>query len=138
MPDKKERDCWWAFISGRPESEWNPPKRPKSEASLRRDRRYGRQYTPEPDSVEDQPGQETCHINDEGEVELALQDDPTESLPIPSGTPVPPDPADTNIASSSVPPNSQNQNEPQAITPREPTPSLAAHLDHVRVRHCGR
>lgn len=29
MPDKKERDLWWAFLSGRPEREWNPPKKPK-------------------------------------------------------------------------------------------------------------
>ncbi|KAL5530010.1 hypothetical protein ACEPAF_6267 [Sanghuangporus sanghuang] len=29
MPEKKERDKWWAFINGRPEHEWNPPKSPK-------------------------------------------------------------------------------------------------------------
>jgi hypothetical protein len=29
MPDKKDRDLWWAFLSGRPEEEWNPPKKPK-------------------------------------------------------------------------------------------------------------
>jgi len=29
MPDKKERDLWWAFLSGKPEREWNPPKKPK-------------------------------------------------------------------------------------------------------------
>lgn len=29
MPEKKERDSWWAFINGRPEREWNPPKKPK-------------------------------------------------------------------------------------------------------------
>lgn len=29
MPDKKDRDLWWAFLSGRPEREWNPPKKPK-------------------------------------------------------------------------------------------------------------
>ena len=30
MPDKKERDLWWAFLSGRPEREWNPPKKSKN------------------------------------------------------------------------------------------------------------
>jgi hypothetical protein len=29
MPDKKDRDLWWAFLSGKPEIEWNPPKKPK-------------------------------------------------------------------------------------------------------------
>ncbi len=29
MPDKKDRDLWWAFLSGKPEREWNPPKKPK-------------------------------------------------------------------------------------------------------------
>ncbi|KAF8631586.1 hypothetical protein AX15_002336 [Amanita polypyramis BW_CC] len=29
MPDKKERDLWWAFLSGKPEREWNPPRKPK-------------------------------------------------------------------------------------------------------------
>ncbi|KAH8830379.1 survival motor neuron interacting protein 1-domain-containing protein [Flagelloscypha sp. PMI_526] len=33
MPAKKERDHWWAFLSGKPDAEWNPPKRPKSEPS---------------------------------------------------------------------------------------------------------
>ncbi|KAF8351591.1 survival motor neuron interacting protein 1-domain-containing protein [Amanita rubescens] len=29
MPDKKDRDLWWAFLSGKLETEWNPPKKPK-------------------------------------------------------------------------------------------------------------
>ncbi|KIL70201.1 hypothetical protein M378DRAFT_156274 [Amanita muscaria Koide BX008] len=31
MPDKKERDLWWAFLSGKPETEWNPPKKSRSQ-----------------------------------------------------------------------------------------------------------
>ena len=112
MPDKRERDCWWMFISGRPETEWNPPKKPKSEASFRRGRRYSPQYSPE--FAEDDTVQETWHINNEGEVEL--QGDAVESLPTPSGTPAPPD-------------------LPESITrdqsPREPTPSVVSQLDHV-------
>jgi hypothetical protein len=26
MPDKKNRDAWWAFLEGAPESVWNPPR----------------------------------------------------------------------------------------------------------------
>ena len=29
MPERTERDAWWAFINGCPEHEWNIPKRPK-------------------------------------------------------------------------------------------------------------
>ncbi|KAK2466097.1 hypothetical protein APHAL10511_001739 [Amanita phalloides] len=38
MPDRKERDFWWAFISGKPESEWNPPKKPRTHKSKQRSR----------------------------------------------------------------------------------------------------
>ena len=26
IPDKKNRDAWWAFLDGAPESVWNPPR----------------------------------------------------------------------------------------------------------------
>lgn len=26
IPDKKNRDAWWAFLEGAPESVWNPPR----------------------------------------------------------------------------------------------------------------
>jgi len=29
MPDKKDRDAWWLFLSGAPASEWDPPRQPK-------------------------------------------------------------------------------------------------------------
>lgn len=31
MPDMKARDSWWAFINGRPEIEWNPPRKTKKQ-----------------------------------------------------------------------------------------------------------
>lgn len=30
MPDKQERSAWWEFLAGKPESVWNPPKKPKA------------------------------------------------------------------------------------------------------------
>lgn len=30
MPEKKERDHWWAFLNGAAESEWNPVKKSKA------------------------------------------------------------------------------------------------------------
>uniref|UniRef100_A0A0W0EZB3 Uncharacterized protein n=1 Tax=Moniliophthora roreri TaxID=221103 RepID=A0A0W0EZB3_MONRR len=29
MPDIQERTLWWEFLAGKPDSEWNPPKKPK-------------------------------------------------------------------------------------------------------------
>ncbi|KAI0051278.1 hypothetical protein FA95DRAFT_1485653 [Auriscalpium vulgare] len=29
IPDKKDRDAWWAFLQGAPDSVWNPPRVPK-------------------------------------------------------------------------------------------------------------
>jgi hypothetical protein len=84
------------------------------------------------DSHESPIYQETWHINDEGEVELALRIDPSESLPTPSGTPRPAAPLE---ASDGIRPDSSaSQDKQQELTPREPTPTLIKHLDHVR-RH---
>jgi hypothetical protein len=127
MPDKKERDCWWAFLSGQPELDWNIPKRPKP---VQRSHNYRRDYSPESDSADDlDPPQETWHIN-EGEVQLALSNDPIEALPTPSTTPAPSEPpgaADDQLYKQS----SSDQPRPLIFKPREPTPSLIAHMDHV-------
>jgi hypothetical protein len=128
MPDKKERDCWWAFLSGQPELDWNLPKRPKS---VKRSHNCRRDYSPESDSADDlDPPQETWHINEEGEVQLALSNDPIETLPTPSTTPAPSEPpgeADDQLYKQS----SSDQPKPLRFKPREPTPSLVAHVDHV-------
>ena len=132
MPDKMERDCWWEFLAGRPESDWNPPKKPKSDARLRRRYRYshGRDYSPESDPGEDgYSAQETWHINDEGDVELALNNDPGESLPTPLGTPAPSE-------SSGEPhghPHPPSDMHPK-IKQREPTPSLITYIDQVSAK----
>jgi hypothetical protein len=128
MPDKKERGCWWAFLAGRSEADWNPPKKQKPDASRKR-HSYGRDYSPESDSAEGlQPTQETWHINDEGEVELALSNDPTESLPTPSGTPAPPEPPGEALGLLY---DQSTSHEPPTLKQREPTPSLITCIDQV-------
>jgi hypothetical protein len=130
MPDKKERDCWWAFLAGQPESDWNPPKKPQSDASPKKRYNYRRDYSSDSDAMEDlDPPQETWHINDEGEVKLALNDDSIESLPTPSSTPVPFEPQDE--AQMHDQSSSQDQVGHLIFKPREPTPSLIAYVDHV-------
>ncbi|KII94944.1 hypothetical protein PLICRDRAFT_96767 [Plicaturopsis crispa FD-325 SS-3] len=139
MPDKKERDLWWAFLAGRPASDWNPPKKNTLNAYARKRRRFGygmRSFSedpePEPeqeDDPQDSQARETWHINDEGEVELALREDPAESLPTPSGTPAPQEQSADAEHTVTV------SDEPCALKPREPTPTLLQHIDQRMSLH---
>ena len=138
MPDKKERDHWWAFLAGRPEAEWSHPKTPKRPRRNAQDRqRSGRMRAfSDDDGVQDAPPpidygapqmpQETWHINDEGEVELALRIDPTESLPTPSGSPTPCSRADADAVADGQ--QMALDREPEFV-PREPTPALLKLMD---------
>ena len=73
IPEMRNRVGWWAFIAGAPESEWNPPKKPKTN----KDRRFGKGMRgfPEEEGLE-------------GELESVEAES---SLPTPHGTPPPPD-----------------------------------------------
>lgn len=133
IPDKMKRDCWWAFLAGRPESEWNPPKVPRLDASNKRRYKYRREGSPNAadDDNQDIPP-ETWHINDEGDVELALTKDPTESLPTPSGSPTPSERSIKESGDSTdIRPSPDHSSITQNSKQREPTPTLAAYLDHV-------
>ncbi|KAG5648896.1 hypothetical protein DXG03_000245 [Asterophora parasitica] len=128
MPDKKERDHWWGFLAGKPASHWNPPKAPKQTAAQRR--LSG--FTSSPDTSPEQKNEHSWQTNDEGEVELVLRVDPSESLPTPTGSPAPPDfgePGPSTIASS------RNTHEAFVYKPRGPLPSLLRHIDEVSEPH---
>jgi len=114
LPDKKDRDAWWAFLSGRPEIEWNPPKKPKAPtAKQQRQQRYGtgggiRGFSDEWTAVDPTP-------------EISYTDDPSFSLPTPSGTPAP----------GGEGPSSDRSAEMLAeVQAREPTPLLLRYIDH--------
>lgn len=133
MPDKKERDLWWAYLAGKPETDWNPPKKPK-QSQLNKRRQFGYGMRGFSDDTEydlsyNRP-QESWQTNDEGEVELVLRVDPSESLPTPTGSPVPPDTSNElqNTASSST---RLEHVETIIFKPREPTPCLLRHIDEV-------
>jgi hypothetical protein len=120
MPDKRERDLWWAFVEGKPESEWNPPKRLPANRQI-----HGKQKMrafPDRELENSEVVRDVWHINDEGEVELALRPDGRDSLPTPSGSPLPPE---TSSAA--------DQKHTPEWKRREPTPSLMRDIDHVRV-----
>lgn len=96
MPETKERDLWWAFLAGKPETEWNPPRKPKQTTGKGGRFRQGMRAFAHEDGLYEEStfagsSQEVWRVKDEGEVELALRVDPIESLPTPSSTPAPPD-----------------------------------------------
>ncbi|TDL29868.1 hypothetical protein BD410DRAFT_849973 [Rickenella mellea] len=118
MPERKERDNWWAFISGKPESDWNPPKKPKKFWPERRNRGM-RAWSDDPEETYGETVvQETYRLNDEGEVELAVAVDPAESLPTPSCSPGP---------------SVRKESEHVEFQGRHPTPSLLNAMDN---RYC--
>lgn len=130
MPDKKERDAWWNFIAGNPESDWNIPKKPKVD----RRRRYGQTAPAEGDSGEEgEVRNEVWQVSGDGETQPS--NDPSETLPTPSGTPAPPDVIKSETVDGSLN-HAQREIDSKTIPgkqqQREPTPSLIAHLDHVR------
>ncbi|TCD69845.1 hypothetical protein EIP91_005922 [Steccherinum ochraceum] len=126
IPDKKDRDAWWAFISGRPEVEWNPPKKPKAPtARQQRQQRYTngrgmRAFSDEWTAVE--PTSEISYGDStfSGGSSVLGPTDPSDSLPTPSGTPAPGDAGDSSSATTLN----------ISISQREPTPTLLRNIDH--------
>ncbi|KAI0939398.1 hypothetical protein AcV5_000828 [Taiwanofungus camphoratus] len=148
MPEKKDRDAWWAFISGRPESEWNPPKKPKQPKQNKNPWRGNAAYGRGMQGFSDYPdGTSACDLREQAnaspaldqetwriieDVELASTTDPTGSLPTPSGTPAPPELAH-NL--SSVVELDQVAEGDKKYTWREPTPYLMQYIDHRYALH---
>ncbi|KAI0368051.1 hypothetical protein BV20DRAFT_969629 [Pilatotrama ljubarskyi] len=146
MPDKKERDLWWAFLSGRPESEWNPPKKPKQPKVSRwqqRNMKKGQGAQPFLDDVHEAASLSYDMPESEGvgaistsagvEREAPTSTDAAHSLPTPSGTPVPPDvSADISMSSEEA---LHVREVPLVYLPREPTPALMQHIDHRYAIH---
>ncbi|KAG6915663.1 hypothetical protein DXG01_010533 [Tephrocybe rancida] len=129
LPDKKEREYWWGFLAGKPESDWNPPKQPKQSAAMRRLSGLTQHDTMNTPSKT--RWQESWQTNDKGEVELVLRADPSDSLPTPSGSPAPPE-LDRLAGSSTVLLPAQDV---VIYKPREPLPNLLGYLDERTALH---
>ncbi|KAF8897725.1 hypothetical protein BD779DRAFT_397876 [Infundibulicybe gibba] len=119
MPDKKDRDLWWAFLSGKPESEWNPPKQPKQPKR----RSFMRGFADDPYQYEEGKPSDGVDLYANQEENTAGG---TQSLPTPSGTPAPSDASD-QLASL----NARSNPVANSLQPREPTMSLLQHIDEV-------
>jgi Survival motor neuron (SMN) interacting protein 1 (SIP1) len=116
IPDKKDRESWWAFLAGKPEAEWNRPKKTKAAKNKDRFRGGMRSFSEEQDDPSDRT--EIWSINEDGDVEPIAETKPRKT----SDTPPPFPDHDTEIESL----------EPHQ-KPREPTPSLLQHIDGVCV-----
>lgn len=129
MPEKKDRDMWWAFLSGKPESEWNPSKKARSKANKQPPARGMRAW--------DDPSREDSEIagpssssvwNDEGEVEEVLRVNPAETLPSPVGTPTP---LEHLEETSQISPIMDPCLPEEILKPREPTTELLRKINEV-------
>ena len=90
IPEKKDRDMWWAFLQGKPEPEWMPVPKSKGKHKKYQHQAPSRGMRAWPDAPPSRLGyNESSQYNDEGEVEQVLRVDPADSLPSPAGTPVP-------------------------------------------------
>ena len=131
MPDKKERDMWWAFLVGKPESEWNPPKKLKKQnPNAKKPQTCNSGLRAWPDNSSQGSPQEFWQNNDEGEVEHVLTVDPAESLPSPVGTPLSPDSFE---GIGQLPSSSHLTPIELALEPRDPTTRILKLIDEVRI-----
>jgi hypothetical protein len=135
MPEKKDRDMWWAFLEGKPEAEWMPVQKSKGKSKHQVSRGL-RAWADEPDPQQEHsnPIYELSPNNDEGEVEDVLRMDPADSLPSPAGTPVPLDLLEAAMQPSSSDPTPSHSHTPRCAMykPREPTTRLLRLIDGVR------
>lgn len=134
MPEKKDRDMWWAFLEGKPAAEWIPVQKSKGKSKNQATRGL-RAWADEPDPQQEHsnPIYELSPNNDEGEVEEVLRMDPADSLPSPAGTPVPLDLLEAVMQPSSsdttIPSHTPRRD---MYKPREPTTRLLRLIDGVR------
>lgn len=110
MPDKKDREAWWDFICGAPESVWN---KPPSKRSIKPKRKSGGGLQGELDPSDPDVAAAGWQI---------VQSSPQ---PIPDNDP----PALTTSTSDPAP--AELTSTPSS--PREPTPTLILSMDHVRL-----
>lgn len=158
MPEKGERDRWWDFLSGKPESVWNiPPLKKKGKAKLRHQhcenfvqgkmRAWGNQEQPSGDLEENEGRDLDPDVKDQGNVRSGpetpdgatakdgTEDSSSDQIPNFLSTFW-----ETAVSSSSAVPVAENNlpaTAPEIVsekgppTPREPSPKLLKHIDEV-------
>ena len=137
MPDKKERDLWWAFLAGRPESEWNPPKKPKQPKLSRWQQHHQKKAVREfGDEMRDMSlpydaGDSALNGLQEFEIPIPTVAHTGTSADV--GTPHNDSAIVHNISTIENTPELKDASTETGISysPREPTPALLHNIDHV-------
>ncbi|VDC04130.1 unnamed protein product [Peniophora sp. CBMAI 1063] len=113
MPDKKDRDAWWDFISGAPESVWNkaPSKRSTKPKRKSGGGSHGELDPSDPDVIA--AGWQVV--------------EPSPQLPC--------DVNHRNTISSTTSPAEAGPGSSSSTNPREPTPALVLTMDHRMAIH---
>ena len=128
IPDKKDRDAWWAFVSGEPETVWNPVKKPKVPKAPKPKGNMGMRgfsgSIPYDDVQVATSSSQTWTVNDVGDVELVSIEQTPSDTAAPTGVPEKPDGEAPSTAADPIPPSAKT-------IQREPTPSLLRVMDHV-------
>ncbi|KDQ64309.1 hypothetical protein JAAARDRAFT_118826 [Jaapia argillacea MUCL 33604] len=148
LPDRNERDLWWEFIAGSPESVWNRPKKQKQPRNRHPYRPKGMRAFSEESyasevrdasfSREEEPFASAA-ASEEFSIGLRATEDrnpgnssadrtPSDTLPTPRTTPFPSVPQELTPASDIHEGNTR-------LVPREPVPQLLSPIDHSLAIH---
>ncbi|KAF9076860.1 hypothetical protein BDP27DRAFT_1379779 [Rhodocollybia butyracea] len=109
MPDIKDRAAWWDYLAGKPESVWNPPKKPKA----LKQKKYGR----------------GMRGFDDDSSALNYNPPPADSLQ--ETEPCPPDPSSPLSGDQD---NAETESPP-VCKPITPTPSIIGQIDQRMALH---
>ncbi|KAI0774052.1 hypothetical protein C8Q74DRAFT_1217954 [Fomes fomentarius] len=140
IPDKKERDLWWAFLAGRPESEWNPPRKPKQPKLSRWQQRDLQKQSITEDVSVSLPydvGDLSYVVPETTLSESAASNNEAEVAPLDSSASAPTAASREQAAVTQTPGTimEEPQNGSTMYSPREPTPVLLQRVDHKYAMH---
>jgi hypothetical protein len=158
MPEKGERDRWWDFLSGKPESAWNiPPLKKKGKAKLRHQHCENfvqgkmRAWDSEEHLSGDHEGNEDGLLDPEAQDQESARSDPetydratdkgeaknssNDRMPNSSFTLMETAASSggaERVAECKLPAVApKTDSEKESLTPREPSPKLLKHIDEV-------
>lgn len=147
MPEKKDRDAWWSFLSGAPASVWDPPRQPKAVKKMGRYGSAGPGFGYGYGQSDYVPYEDADAVNGVSEVKKedvqmqigVFMDGVVTGGDVPA-LPSPPKPPPQQQNGTRTPECDGTMSKPVSDTPtwtpREPTPTLLRQIDHVRLAFC--
>ncbi|KAI0030538.1 hypothetical protein K488DRAFT_54047 [Vararia minispora EC-137] len=126
-PDKMNRDAWWAFFAGAPESVWNPPAKKSASKQIRQRRgKFGNTLDPSDPAVIGAGWELVAPAQPSTYTSSQLTHSPSASVSSPTVVPPPENTSDDIVADGS----SNVFGSFPSYRPREPTPMLLQGIDH--------